>query len=176
MELSAAVWTLIVLALLSSNLPFVLDRPLVAFPWRLQGESGRSAPAQWLRSIVFFVLLAVWIWLTHTLVGEAFAGGGATALLSVLKVLLMCGLAGGLLFYPGWHAPVVDKPFIICLLELLVGYALVGTLGFALELNIGNAFAQRWEFYAVTLSLFLVLGYPGFVYRYMLRKRRRTVK
>lgn len=174
MGLSAAVWTLIVLALVSANLPFVLDRPLAAFPWRLAGEARRAASMQWLRSVAFFVLLAAWIWATHTLVGEAFAGGGATALLSVVKVLLMCALAGCLLFYPGWHAPTVDKPFIVCLLELLVGYLLVGTLGFALELNIGNAFEQRWEFYAVTLSLFFVLGYPGFVYRYMLRRRRRA--
>lgn len=176
MGLSAAVWTLIVLALVSSNLPFVLDRPLVAFPWRLPGEAQRAASMQWLRSIVFFALLAAWIWATHKLVGEAFAGGGATALLSVVKVLLMCVLAGCLLLYPGWRAPAVNKPFIVCLLELLVGYALVGTLGFALELNIGNAFAQRWEFYAVTLSLFFVLGYPGFVYRYMLKRRRRVVR
>ena len=63
------------------------------------------------------------------------------------------------------------KSFFDRLLEVLVGYVLVGTLGFALELNLGNAFPQRWEFYAVTLALFLVLGYPGFVWRYMLRRR-----
>ncbi len=65
-----------------------------------------------------------------------------------------------------------DKSFLDRLLEVLVGYVLVGTLGFSLEMNRGNAFPQRWEFYAVTLALFLVLAYPGFVWRYMLRRRR----
>lgn len=65
------------------------------------------------------------------------------------------------------------KPFIDRLLEVLVGYVLIGTLGFTLELDLGNAFPQGWEFYAVTLALFLVLGYPGFVWRYMLQRRRR---
>jgi hypothetical protein len=67
-------------------------------------------------------------------------------------------------------APV--KPFIDRFLEVLVSYVLVGTLGKALELNLGNAFTQGWEFYAVTLALFLVLAYPGFVWRYMLKARR----
>ncbi|WP_372686275.1 DUF2818 family protein [Castellaniella sp.] len=68
--------------------------------------------------------------------------------------------------------PAAAKPFVDRFLEVLVGYVLVGTLGFAFELNLGNAFAQGWEFYAVTLALFLVLGYPGFVWRYMLKRRR----
>ncbi|TAN30339.1 MAG: DUF2818 family protein [Castellaniella sp.] len=64
------------------------------------------------------------------------------------------------------------KPFIDRLLEVLVSYVLVGTLGNSLELNLGNGFTQGWEFYAVTLALFVVLAYPGFVWRYMLKARR----
>jgi hypothetical protein len=62
------------------------------------------------------------------------------------------------------------KPFAARLLELLVLYFLVGALAWLLESRIGNVFAQRWEFYAVTGCLFLVLAFPGFVVRY-LRKR-----
>jgi hypothetical protein len=40
-----------------------------------------------------------------------------------------------------------------------------------LESRIGGVFAQNWEFYAITGCLFLVLAFPGFVLRY-LRKRR----
>ncbi|WP_424257632.1 DUF2818 family protein [Castellaniella sp.] len=113
----------------------------------------------------------------------------------MLKLLVSLLIAGALLALPGWRraasgavAPSTAaagaasaaaprrvgyvKSFFDRLLEVLVGYVLVGTLGFALELNLGNAFPQRWEFYAVTLALFLVLGYPGFVWRYMLRRRR----
>jgi len=64
-----------------------------------------------------------------------------------------------------------SKSFLARLLELLVLYFLVGLVAFLLESRIGNVFAQGWEFYAVTGCLFLVLAFPGFVLRY-LRKRR----
>ena len=67
--------------------------------------------------------------------------------------------------------PAQDKPFFARLLELLVLYFLVGLVAYLLESRIGNVFAQGWEFYAVTGCLFIVLAFPGFVTRY-LRKRR----
>jgi hypothetical protein len=57
------------------------------------------------------------------------------------------------------------------LLELIVLYFLVGLLAWALEGRIGNVFTQTWEFYAITACMFIVLAFPGFVVRY-LRKRR----
>src|SRR5690606_17879016 len=88
----------------------------------------------------------------------------------LLAVLIAAVL---LLSYPGWRfrAAVVQKPFLARLLEVLVLYLMVGTLGFAFEANIGNPFQQGWEFYAITLSLYLVLAYPGFVLRYLLRRQ-----
>ena len=64
-----------------------------------------------------------------------------------------------------------DKPFVVRLIELVVMYFVVGALAYALEARIGNAFDQTWEFYAITACLFVVLAFPGFVVRY-LRKRR----
>jgi hypothetical protein len=64
-----------------------------------------------------------------------------------------------------------NKHFLARLLELLVLYFLVGAVAYLLESRIGNVFAQGWEFYAVTACLFLVLAFPGFIFRY-LRKRR----
>ena len=66
----------------------------------------------------------------------------------------------------GWR-----KPLALRLLELIVMYFLVGALAFALEARIGNVFPQTWEFYAITGTLFVVLAFPGFIVRY-LRKRR----
>lgn len=65
----------------------------------------------------------------------------------------------------------VAKPFWVRLLELLALYFTVGAIAFLLEARIGSVFTQGWEFYAVTGCLFLVLAFPGFVIRY-LRKRR----
>ena len=63
------------------------------------------------------------------------------------------------------------KSFLLRLIELIVLYFVVGFLARALESRIGGVFAQNWEFYAVTGCLFLVLAFPGFVFRY-LRKQR----
>jgi hypothetical protein len=63
------------------------------------------------------------------------------------------------------------KRFPVRLLELIVLYFLVGLVARLLESRIGSVFTQGWEFYAVTGCMFLVLAFPGFVLRY-LRKRR----
>jgi hypothetical protein len=63
------------------------------------------------------------------------------------------------------------KPFFVRLIELVVLYFIVGALAWALESRIGNVFDQTWEFYAITGPMFVVLAFPGFVLRY-LRKRR----
>lgn len=60
------------------------------------------------------------------------------------------------------------------LLELLVFYMILGAAGFGFEAALGNRFNQTWEFYAITGSLFLVAGFPGFAYRYLFRKPMRT--
>jgi len=68
----------------------------------------------------------------------------------------------------------VVKPFWVRMVELLVFYLVVGALGFAFEAALGNRFSQTWEFYAITLCLYVVLGYPGFVYRYLFQRRVRA--
>ncbi len=55
--------------------------------------------------------------------------------------------------------------------ELVVFYFLVGALGLALEQSAGQIYPQGWEFYATTAVLFLTLAFPGFVYRYLLKRR-----
>ncbi|WP_425502538.1 DUF2818 family protein [Parapusillimonas granuli] len=94
----------------------------------------------------------------------------------MVKLLAVFGIAVALLAYPGRRrgggASQADKPFFSSLLEVLVFYVLVGAIGFGFEANMGNLFPKTWEFFAITLSLFLVLGYPGFVFRYLMRRRK----
>ena len=56
------------------------------------------------------------------------------------------------------------------LAELVLCYFLVGGLALLLERRAGQIAAQGWEFYAITAALFLTLAFPGFVYRYLLRR------
>lgn len=64
------------------------------------------------------------------------------------------------------------KPLAGRLAELVLFYALVGAFGLALERYVGQNQPQGWEFYAVTGALFLTLAFPGFVYRYLVRRGR----
>lgn len=56
------------------------------------------------------------------------------------------------------------------LLELIILYFVVGGVSILLQRKIGPVHPQNWEFYAITASLFVVLAYPGFVYRYLWRR------
>ncbi|MBI4754905.1 MAG: DUF2818 family protein [Betaproteobacteria bacterium] len=58
------------------------------------------------------------------------------------------------------------------LAELLVLYLAAGLLARAAETRaFGAAYPQGWEFYAITFCLFLVLAFPGFIYKYLWRAR-----
>ncbi|MEM7292833.1 MAG: DUF2818 family protein [Pseudomonadota bacterium] len=59
----------------------------------------------------------------------------------------------------------------IRLLEWLSLYAVFLALGLGLErMTNGEVYAQDWEFYAVTVLIFLVFAIPGFIYHHDLRK------
>ncbi|MBD9392215.1 DUF2818 family protein [Acidovorax sp. ACV01] len=62
------------------------------------------------------------------------------------------------------------KPLVGRLAELILLYFLVGGLALLLERRAGQIAPQSWEFYAITGTLFLTLAFPGFVYRYLLRR------
>jgi hypothetical protein len=57
------------------------------------------------------------------------------------------------------------------LLELLLMAALTFAVGSMLEARIGQRHVQGWEFYAAGACLFITLGFPGFVWRYLRRGR-----
>ena len=56
--------------------------------------------------------------------------------------------------------------------ELLVFYFLAGGVGLLFERRVGQIAAQGWEFYAVSGALFLVLAFPGFTWRYLIKHHR----
>lgn len=74
------------------------------------------------------------------------------------RLLFVIPLRGGK--HPAWH-----------LLELVVLYFAVGGASVLLEQQLAPRHVQNWEFYAVTVCLFLVFAFPGFTYRYLWRPR-----
>jgi uncharacterized membrane protein len=69
--------------------------------------------------------------------------------------------------------PVKQQPKNVawCLFELVVLYFVLGVIArYAEHATIGQIAPQKWEFYAITACLFLVLAFPGFVYRFLWHK------
>ncbi len=62
------------------------------------------------------------------------------------------------------------KAWYLRLAELTVLYFIVGGASLAMEARLGQIYPQHWEFYAVSASMFLVLAFPGFVGRYLVRR------
>ncbi len=56
------------------------------------------------------------------------------------------------------------------LLELVAYYFLIGGVGLLLEKRAGQIAPQTWEFYAITATLFITFAFPGFVYRYLVKR------
>ncbi|MEQ1667374.1 MAG: DUF2818 family protein [Sulfuriferula sp.] len=94
---------------------------------------------------------------------------------SVLALLVVALVAANIPFYSNrvmLLVPVKTQPKVLgwYALELIIWYFVVGLLGRLLEQKTGAAHSQNWEFYAVTASMFIVLAFPGFVYRYLWRR------
>lgn len=65
------------------------------------------------------------------------------------------------------------KPLAVRFCELVVLYFASGGIGLLFERRLGEIAPQGWEFYAVTAALFVVLAFPGFTWRYLLKHRKR---
>lgn len=63
------------------------------------------------------------------------------------------------------------KSLAIRLAELVLLYFMVGGVGMLLENRMGQIAPQRWEFFAITGALFLTFAFPGFVWRYLYKRR-----
>lgn len=99
--------------------------------------------------------------------------------LSAWFVILLAAIAANLPFLNNrllllFQMKADIKPFWIRLLELFFWYAVTGFVAYALEKRIGAAFLQGWQFFVITGCLFLVLAFPGFVYRYLFKRKVRA--
>lgn len=95
---------------------------------------------------------------------------------SVWAVLLIALAAANLPFISNRLLGLValrgaTKPLALRLAELVLLYFVAGGVGLLFERRAGQIAPQGWEFYAVTGSLFVVLAFPGFVWRYLLKHR-----
>ncbi len=63
-----------------------------------------------------------------------------------------------------------NKSVIVYLAELFLYFILMGILAYLLENRVmGSVASQDWEFYVVTLVMFTVFAFPGFIYKFNLK-------
>ncbi len=93
---------------------------------------------------------------------------------SIWFVIVLALLAANLPFFSqrlfGLVALSAPKSLAIRLGELVVMYFVAGGVGLLLEHRAGQVAPQGWEFYAITGSLFVTLAFPGFVWRYLVKR------
>jgi hypothetical protein len=70
-----------------------------------------------------------------------------------------------------WKLFSSSKPLWVRLLELLGLYAGMGLLAWQVEKSLSAVHAQGWQFFVITGCLFLVAAYPGYLWRYLRRRR-----
>ncbi|MFH0133116.1 DUF2818 family protein [Variovorax sp. EL159] len=95
---------------------------------------------------------------------------------SVWVVLLVALVAANLPFFNDrlfGAVPLPSRPksLAVRFAELVVLYFLAGGVGLLFERRAGQIAPQGWEFYAVTGALFIVLAFPGFTWRYLMKHR-----
>ncbi|MDM0050690.1 DUF2818 family protein [Variovorax sp. J22R115] len=95
---------------------------------------------------------------------------------SVWMVLLVALVAANLPFVTDRLLGLVPlspgtKTLAVRLGELVFLYFVAGGIGLLFESRVGQISPQGWEFYAVTGALFIVLAFPGFTWRYLLKHR-----
>jgi|SRR5690625_4840578 len=171
MSETLAIWVLIFLAFIFANLPFMVQRPLLFLPWAQKAEKPRPVIQRWALFLLFSGLIAVLAIVGFQWLSQQFFVSSWSLLITTVGLIIV----GGIIFYvPGLvnASRGIQKSLLDRLIELTVLYFLIGLLGIAFEASLGNVFPQQWEFYVITYSLFLVLGYPGFVLRYLLKRRR----
>ena len=66
---------------------------------------------------------------------------------------------------------VPHKSIVVNLIEWFLYFILTGIFAYLLEnKSMGHVAEQTWEFYTINLFMFIIFAFPGFIYRYNLKK------
>ncbi len=93
----------------------------------------------------------------------------AIGLLVIALILANAPFYSEKYFFIKSPAPGKTKGLGIRFIELALMYAITLGLSLLIESRLGDVHKQGWQFYAITICLFLVFAYPGFVVRYLKR-------
>ncbi|WP_235914887.1 DUF2818 family protein [Pelistega ratti] len=154
-----SVWLIIILAMISANLPFLTERMFAFSPFRLTGEPEKFIGFYLLRALVSYGLIG---FVFYLLTEPAFPT--SAKLFAVVVYIVLFTIPG--FIYKGI---VQHKHLGLHFIELIVFIVFIVSIGFFIESHYANRFSQSWQFYAIGICLFLVLAFPGFVWRHLMR-------
>ncbi|MDY0273386.1 MAG: DUF2818 family protein [Advenella sp.] len=156
---ASSIWMLIILAFATALLPFLTERAFTFVPWKQQGEPDRNSLFYFLRALLSYLVVGAGCYLLSR-----------PALDSLMQVIAVVLIVAGV-YFPGqvMAKSLKVKTFFNRLLEVTVFFFVVAAVGFALEAYYTNPIAQGWEFWAIFACLYIVLAYPGFVYRHLMK-------
>lgn len=162
---ASAIWLLILLAFATALLPFLTERAFAFVPWKQQGEPDKNGLFYFLRALLAYVAVGVGCYLLSRPASD-------TLMLAVGVALIVGGV-----YLPGqvMAQSLKVKTFVNRLIEVTVFFFVVAAVGFALEAYYTNPIAQGWEFWAIFACLYVVMAYPGFVFRHLLRHPKKHV-
>lgn len=156
---AASVWFIIVLAIICANVPFLTERMFAFVPVRLRGEPEKFAGFYLLRALVSYGVMGCAYYLfTETALPIS------AKLVGLVLFLVLFAMPGFL-----YKSYVTVKPLGARLVELLLLVWFVAAVGFFIESYYANRFPQSWQFYAIGIALFVLLAFPGFVWRHLMR-------
>ncbi|MBR6027248.1 MAG: DUF2818 family protein [Neisseriaceae bacterium] len=98
---------------------------------------------------------------------------------SAMYILLLVAIVAANLPFLGkkllWIFPLRKKNFSHRLFEWWVYFILVGIFAYILESTTSPAHKQDWTFWVVTICLFAVFAFPGFIWRYFWKRKESVV-
>lgn len=155
----SSVWLVIILAIICANIPFLTERMFAFIPVRMGNEPEKFVGFYLLRAVVAYGVMGCAYYLVTTPILPISA-----RLFGLVLFLILFAMPGFL-----YYQYVAIKPIGARLVELLLLVWFVAAIGFFIESYYANRFAQSWQFYAIGLCLFILLAFPGFVWRHLMR-------
>lgn len=154
-----SIWIILVIVFVSANLSFLSERMFAFSPMRVSNEPSSKS------SLFYFVRFLIWL---SFFLCAAYLSSNVLLDLPVrvagLLIMVVCFVIPGI----ATRKHVQFKNIFINLYELIFFLIFVGSVGFFIEGYYANSVPLGWQFYAVGICIFLLMAFPGFVWRHLM--------
>ncbi|WP_044977978.1 DUF2818 family protein [Taylorella asinigenitalis] len=156
---SYTIWLILAIALVCANMPFFTERMFIFLPMRLSNEpTSKSAIFYFLRFILWLLAFGAGAYMaSNVLLDKPYKLAG-------IAIMVACFVIPGI----ATRKHIQFKNIFLNFFEIIFFMLFVGAIGFFIEGYFSNQVSQNWQFYAVGACIFLVMAFPGFVWRHLM--------